>query len=146
VLTKVNSRWEKFLQLIIFQGQDKAQAYTAVGYQAKNRRSALSSSQRLLKNANLRERYNELLQVKVQGQVATRDRILIVLTQILNDQTAKPKDVINACKTVSLMCGYNAPARSETISVHARFTDTSPGHPEFSRRLNAAHQILNVDG
>jgi len=118
------------------------EAYVQAGYKAKNKNAAMACSHKLINTPIARVRLGELTRETILPAIPAKESIVKRLVAIADNPEAKDSDRIAAMRQISLMAGYNAPTRQETLTVQAKFSDIAPGNPEFSRRLNAAHQIL----
>lgn len=120
-----NARWEKFCQAYAQSGNATA-AYRAAGYQTKDDESAGASGRRLLQNATIQSRIQELtVEARAQAErsaIADIREIRETMTAIMRGEIAetKPADRIKAGDFLARVGGQVEP---ETVKVELSLAD-----------------------
>ena len=105
-----NERQRNFAMFYATEGLSATEAAQKAGYSAK---TAGRQGHRLLTYAKIRAAVDEIADSVYDEAIMSRNHALEILTVIASDEDAHPANRIKAVDSMSKMCGWNSPDKSE---------------------------------
>ena len=138
----LTSKQEKFCELVA-SGSNLSEAYRAA-YDAGEMKPATVNrkAKEVADNGKIAARIGELREAARKASIATREELLQRVTGIIRDSSYKPEVTLDAVRTLSKMEGFDAPERSEHVTVTITTKRTTA---QMRRILNEEKTLFDWD-